>query len=113
MVWKTDDHIVQEDKTQNDTEYTGDKLVQEESTVEQFEFELETATTTGADTIALENEVGNLVNEVQNTDTGDITDIRMIASGSGYTTLPTATITIGDRHYRIRDATNEQRLSFR
>ena len=106
------DHIVQEDKTQNDTEYTGDKLVQENTTVEQFEFELEAATTTGADTIALENEVGNLVNEVQNTDTGDITDIRMIASGSGYTTLPTATLTIGDRHLGLEDATNEQRLSF-
>ena len=26
------------------------------------------------------------------TGSGDITDVRMIASGSGYTTLPTATI---------------------
>jgi hypothetical protein len=36
----------------------------------------------------------------------------MIASGSGYTTLPTATLTIGDRHLGLEDATNEQRLSF-
>jgi hypothetical protein len=41
------DHIVQEDKTQNDTEYSGDKLVQENTTTEQFEFTLEKATITG------------------------------------------------------------------
>ena len=105
------DHIVLEDENQKN-EYAGDKIVQENTTVEQFEFELETATTTGADTIALENEVGNLVNEVQNTDIGDITDIRMIASGSGYTTLPTATITIGDRHIGLESVTNERRLAF-
>ena len=70
------DHIVQEEKTQDDTEYPGDKLVQE-------------------------NETGD----------GDITDIRMIASGSGYTTLPTATITIGDRFLRLEDQTKRQRLS--
>ena len=69
------DHIVQEDETQDDTQYSGDKLVQENST--------------GA---------------------GDITDIRMIASGSGYTTLPTATITVGDRFLRLEDQTNRQRL---
>jgi len=44
------------------------------------------------------------------TGTGDITDIRMIASGSGYTTLPTATITIGDRHLGLENDTNRQRL---
>jgi hypothetical protein len=70
------DHIVQEDKTQSDTDFPGDKLVQENST-------------------------GN----------GDITDIRMIASGSGYTTLPTATITVGDRFLSLESNTNIQRLS--
>ena len=70
------DHIVQEDKTQDDTEYPGDKLVQE-------------------------TETGD----------GDITDIRMIASGSGYTTLPTATITVGDRFLSLESDTNRQRLS--
>ena len=69
------DHIVQEEETQDDTEYPGDKLVQE-------------------------NETGD----------GDITDIRMIASGSGYTTLPTATITIGNRFLRLEDQTKRQRL---
>jgi len=69
------DHIVQEDKTQNDTEYTGDKLVQENFT-----------------------------------GSGDITDIRMVASGSGYTTLPTATITIGNRFIGLENQTNRQRL---
>ena len=34
----------------------------------------------------------------------------MIASGSGYTTLPTATITIGDRHLGLENDTNRQRL---
>jgi hypothetical protein len=70
------DHITQEDETQDDTEYPGDKLVQE-------------------------NETGD----------GDITDVRMIASGSGYTTLPTATITIGDRFLRLEDQTKRQKLS--
>ena len=42
--------------------------------------------------------------------TGDITDIRMISSGGGYTTLPTATITIGDRHLGLENDTNRQRL---
>ena len=35
----------------------------------------------------------------------------MIASGSGYTTLPTATITIGDRFLRLEDQTKRQKLS--
>ena len=69
------DHITQEEETQDDTEYPGDKLVQE-------------------------NETGD----------GDITDVRMIASGSGYTSLPTATITIGDRFLRLEDQTKRQRL---
>ena len=70
------DHIIQEDETQDDTQYPGDKLVQENST-----------------------------------GSGDITDIRMIASGSGYTTLPTATITVGDRFLSLESDTNRQRLS--
>ena len=39
---------------------------------------------------------------------GDITDIRMIASGSGYTTLPTATID-GTRFIGLENATNTKR----
>ena len=39
------------------------------------------------------------------TGAGDITDVRMIASGSGYTTLPTATIS-GDRFIAYEDATS-------
>jgi hypothetical protein len=70
------DHIIQEDKTQDDTEYPGDKLVQQNAT-----------------------------------GSGDITDIRMIAGGSGYTTLPTATITVGDRFLSLESNTNRQRLS--
>jgi hypothetical protein len=66
------DHIVQEDDTQDDTQYSGDKLVQENST-----------------------------------GSGDITDIRMIASGSGYTTLPTATIS-GDRFISLENATSSE-----
>tara|TARA_B110001454_G_scaffold29735_1_gene29091 strand:- start:280 stop:1074 length:795 start_codon:yes stop_codon:yes gene_type:complete len=34
----------------------------------------------------------------------------MIASGSGYTTLPTATITVGDRFLSLENQTNRQRL---
>ena len=36
---------------------------------------------------------------------GDITDVRMIASGSGYTTLPTATIPAGRRFLGLQDET--------
>ena len=46
--------------------------------------------------------VDKIVQE-NSTGTGDITDIRMIASGSGYTTLPTATIH-GDRFIGLEDA---------
>ena len=35
---------------------------------------------------------GNKIVQEIGTASGDITDIRMIASGSGYTSLPTATI---------------------
>ena len=64
------DHIVQENETQDDGLYIGDKIVQQNAS-----------------------------------GTGDITDIRMIASGSGYTTLPTATID-GDRHIGLENATS-------
>jgi len=64
------DHIIQENETQDDGLYIGDKIVQQNAS-----------------------------------GTGDITDIRMIASGSGYTTLPTATID-GDRHIGLENATS-------
>ena len=64
------DHIVQENETQDDGLYIGDKIVQQNAS-----------------------------------GTGDITDVRMIASGSGYTTLPTATID-GDRHIGLENATS-------
>ena len=40
---------------------------------------------------------GDKIVQENSTGSGDLTDIRMIASGSGYTTLPTATIS-GDRY---------------
>jgi len=64
------DHIIQENETQDDGLYIGDKIVQQNAS-----------------------------------GTGDITDVRMIASGSGYTTLPTATID-GDRHIGLENATS-------
>ena len=53
--------------------------------------------------------VGNKI--VQESGDGDITDIRMIASGSGYTTLFTATITVGNRFIGLEAQTNKQDLS--
>ena len=67
---EADEHIVLEDETQDDGLYSGDKIVQENST-----------------------------------GSGDITDIRMISSGSGYTTLPTATID-GVRFLSLEDNTS-------
>ena len=67
---EAEEHIVLEDETQDDGLYSGDKIVQENST-----------------------------------GSGDITDIRMIASGSGYTTLPTATID-GVRFLSLEDSTS-------
>ena len=49
--------------------------------------------------------VGSAIVQENSTGSGDITDIRMIASGSGYTTLPTATIS-GDRFIALEDATD-------
>jgi hypothetical protein len=48
---------------------------------------------------------GNKIVQQNATGTGDITDIRMIASGSGYTTLPTATID-GTRFIGLENATS-------
>ena len=49
---------------------------------------------------------GNKIVQEIVTGTGDITDIRMIASGSGYTSLPTATLS-GDRYIELQDATDD------
>ena len=49
--------------------------------------------------------LGDKLVQENTTGSGDITDIRMIASGSGYTTLPTATIS-GDRFIALEDATD-------
>jgi len=54
-------------------------------------------------TTASEGYVGDKI--VQESGDGDITDIRMIASGGGYTTLPTATITVGNRFIGLENAT--------
>jgi len=48
---------------------------------------------------------GDKIVQENATGIGDITDVRMIASGSGYTTLPTATIS-GDRYIALEDATD-------
>jgi len=49
---------------------------------------------------------GNKIVQQNATGSGDITDIRMIASGSGYTTLPTATIG-GTRHIGLEATTDD------
>ena len=51
---------------------------------------------------------GNKIIQQNASGDGDITDIRMIASGSGYTTLPTATID-GTRFIGLENATNTKR----
>ena len=48
---------------------------------------------------------GDKIVQENSTGSGDITDIRMIASGSGYTTLPTATID-GVRFLSLEDSTS-------
>jgi len=50
---------------------------------------------------------GNKIVQENATGSGDITDIRMIASGSGYTTLPTATID-GVRFIALEDSTSSE-----
>tara|TARA_Y100001937_G_scaffold15440_1_gene21140 strand:- start:8668 stop:11679 length:3012 start_codon:yes stop_codon:yes gene_type:complete len=49
---------------------------------------------------------GNKIVQEVGTHNGEITDVRMIASGSGYTTLPTATIS-GIRHIELEDETDD------
>jgi len=49
--------------------------------------------------------IGDKIVQENSTGNGDITDIRMISSGGGYTTLPTATIS-GDRFMALEDATD-------
>ena len=57
------------------------------------------------DLVAGEGIPGNKIVQQNATGVGDITDVRMIASGSGYTTLPTATIG-GVRHLGLENATS-------
>ena len=56
------------------------------------------------DAAAEDDFIGNKIVQQNATGTGDITDIRMIASGGGYTSLPTATID-GVRFIGLEDAT--------
>ena len=54
---------------------------------------------------------GNKLVQQNATGTGDITDIRMIASGSGYTSLPTATID-GTRFIGLENSTSTDTTDF-
>jgi len=54
---------------------------------------------------------GNKIVQQNATGSGDITDVRMIASGSGYTTLPTATIS-GERFIGLEGATDSETTDF-
>ena len=63
------------------------------------------------DSISKVGTIGDKIVQENGTGVGDITDIRMIASGGGYTTLPTATITVGNRHIGLESQTNLQRLA--
>ena len=49
---------------------------------------------------------GNKIVQEVGTHNGEITDVRIIAGGSGYTTLPTATIS-GVRHIELEDETDD------
>ena len=70
------------------------------------------------DHVVLENEthndglhIGDKIVQQNATGSGDITDIRMIASGSGYTTLPTATID-GTRFLGLESSTSSEVSDF-
>ena len=70
------------------------------------------------DHIVLENQtqndglhIGDKIVQQNATGSGDITDIRMIASGSGYTTLPTATID-GTRFIGLENTTSSEVSDF-
>ena len=54
---------------------------------------------------------GDKIVQENSTGSGDITDVRMISSGGGYTTLPTATIS-GDRFISLETATSNISASF-
>ena len=60
-------------------------------------------------TIVGDSYEGTAIVQENETGSGDITDIRVIASGSGYTTLPTATITVGDRFLSLENETQKIR----
>ena len=55
--------------------------------------------------------IGDKIVQENSTGSGDITDIRMISSGGGYTSLPTATIS-GDRFISLEDATSNVSAPF-
>ena len=55
--------------------------------------------------------IGNKIVQENSTGVGDITDIRMISSGGGYTSLPTATIS-GDRFISLETATSNVSAPF-
>jgi len=63
------------------------------------------------DFTAQEGYAGNKIVQENASGTGDITDIRMIASGSGYTSLPTATID-GSRFIGLEATTSSEVADF-
>jgi len=63
------------------------------------------------DVVSREGYIGDKIVQENGTGIGDITDIRMIASGGGYTSLPTATITVGNRFIGLEAVTNKRRMS--
>ena len=63
------------------------------------------------DVVSREGFIGDKIVQENGSGSGDITDIRMIASGGGYTTLPTATITVGNRFIGLEAVTNRRRMS--
>ena len=63
------------------------------------------------DSVSRIGTIGDKIVQENGTGVGDITDIRMIASGGGYTSLPTATITVGNRYIGLESQTNLQRLA--
>ena len=55
--------------------------------------------------------IGDKIVQENSTGSGDITDVRMISSGGGYTSLPTATIS-GDRFISLENATSNETSSY-
>ena len=101
-------HILTEDSPSGEGSQVSDKFF-----IVNQEHELDRPYNIEADEhIVLEDETqvggryfGDKIVQENLTGNGDVTDIRMIASGSGYTTLPTATIS-GDRFMALEDATD-------